>query len=104
MELLFCRFLYSGVLGRILFDIDDDILEVVESNEVNEENISGIEVLTLNSEDLVGKVFFKKICCFICLDDEEIVSKKNLICLISIFNFLYRKKFFFFFRIILLVF
>lgn len=96
MELPSCRFSHSGVLGRTLSDTDDDILEVAESNEANEENTSGIEASTSNSEDPAGKVPSKKICCPICLDDEETVSKKDLTCLISTFNFLYSKNPFFF--------
>lgn len=102
MELPSCRFSHSGVLGRTLSDTDDDILEVAESNEANEENTSGIEASTSNSEDPAGKVPSKKICCPICLDDEETVSKKDLTCLISTFNFLYSKNPFFFFRTTLL--
>ncbi|CAH3122706.1 E3 ubiquitin-protein ligase RNF4 [Pocillopora verrucosa] len=77
MELPSCRFSHSGVLGRTLSDTDDDILEVAESNEANEENTSGIEASTSNSEDPAGKVPSKKICCPICLDDEETIKRRK---------------------------
>lgn len=76
MQLPSCRFSHSGALGRTLSDTDDDILEVAESNDANEENTGVIEASTSSSEDPAGKTP-KKICCPICLDDEETIKRRK---------------------------
>lgn len=77
MQLPSCRFSHSGVLGRTLSDTDDDILEVAESNDANEVNTSVTEPSTSSSEDSAGKTPSKKICCPICLDDEETIKRRK---------------------------
>lgn len=77
MQLPSCRFSHSGVLGRTLSDTDDDILEVAESNDANEVNTSVTEPSTSSSEDPAGKTPSKKICCPICLDDEETIKRRK---------------------------
>jgi len=63
------------VLNRPLFNADDEIQEVVDSDTTSEQNTGEVVASTSSSEDPAATTTGKKISCPICLDDEKTVSK-----------------------------
>ena len=63
------------MLNRQLFNADDEIQEVVDSNTTSEENTGLAVASTSSSDDPAAPTTERKISCPICWDDEKTVSK-----------------------------
>lgn len=63
------------MLNRQLFNADDEIQEVVDSNTTSEQNTGLVVASTSSSDDPAAKTTERKISCPICWDDENTVSK-----------------------------
>ncbi|KAJ7392509.1 E3 ubiquitin-protein ligase rnf4 [Desmophyllum pertusum] len=72
-----CRFAQPSVLGRGLFDTEDEVQEVVDNNVTNEENTSVVEASTSSSDNPAPKSPLKKITCPICMDDEQTIKRRK---------------------------
>jgi len=99
-QLSSCRFAQPSVLNRPLFNADDEIQEVVDSNTTSEQNTGVVVASTSNSDDPAATTTEKKISCPICLDDEKTVSKILTLIrprLYTVLNKLSHSVFFFFF-------
>ena len=70
-----CRFAQHSLLNRPLFNADDEIQEVVDSNTTSEQNTGEVVASTSSNDDPAATTTEKKISCPICLDDEKTVSK-----------------------------
>lgn len=73
------------MLGRGLFDTEDEVQEVVDNNVTNEENTSVVEASTSSSDNPAPKSPLKKITCPICMDDEQTVSKIIIIIKLKVY-------------------
>ena len=71
-----CRFAQPSILNRQLFNADDEIQEVVDSNTTSEQNTGEVVASTSSSDDpATTTTTERKISCPICWDDEKTVSK-----------------------------
>lgn len=62
------------MLNRGLFNADDEIQEVVDSDTTSEQNTGEVVASTSSSDDPAATTTEKKISCPICWDDEHTVS------------------------------
>ncbi|XP_020619157.1 E3 ubiquitin-protein ligase RNF4-like [Orbicella faveolata] len=76
-QLSSCRFAQPSVLNRPLFNADDEIQEVVDSNTTSEQNTGVVVASTSNSDDPAATTTEKKISCPICLDDEKTIKRRK---------------------------
>lgn len=69
-----CRFAQPSMLNRPLFNADDEIQEVVDSDTTSEQNSGVVIASTSSIDDPAATTTEKKICCPICWDDDKTVS------------------------------
>lgn len=62
------------MFNRGLFNADDEIQEVVDSDTTTEQNTGEVVASTSSSDDPAATTTEKKISCPICWDDEQTVS------------------------------
>lgn len=72
-----CRFAQPSMLNRQLFNADDEIEEVVDSNTTSEQNTGLVVASTSSSDDPAATTTERKISCPICWDDEKTIKRRK---------------------------
>lgn len=72
-----CRFAQPSMLNRPLFNADDEIQEVVDSDTTSEQNSGVVIASTSSIDDPAATTTEKKICCPICWDDDKTIKRRK---------------------------